>query len=145
MDVENEEDAAAFSALMIDLTDGIREKALNIGKLVLSLEADAEAIKIEEKRLQARRLSRERKAQWLRDYLEGAMKTVGVPKVYDTVITVQLQKNPSSVDVVDVKAIPPKYWTPQEPTLDRRALLPDLKVGEVPGAKLQQKESLRIK
>jgi len=46
---------------------------------------------------------------------------------------------------LDDKAIPKNYYIEQEPALDKKALLADLKNGDVPGAELQQSESIRIK
>lgn len=49
------------------------EKCLNVACMVKNMEGEAEAIKAEETRLNARRKAAERRADWLRSYLVGNM------------------------------------------------------------------------
>jgi|SRR5581483_5033044 len=49
------------------------QKCLDIACLIKNTEAEADAIRIEEKRLAARRKAAESKAEWLRSYLEKNM------------------------------------------------------------------------
>ena len=62
--------------------------------------------------------------------------------------TFGIQKNAPSLQIVDESKIPAEYWKPQEPKLDSRTLLKEVKAN--PEAfkdfvQLYQTESLRIR
>lgn len=121
-------------------------KLENIVKLLRSIEADIKIIKEEKQRLSAKQSSLENRCVNLKTYVEGALKALGKDKVKSGLFTLSIQKNPSSVNVVDFKAIPEGYLKFKEPDIDRKAILEDLKQGRtVPGAELIQTEGLRIR
>ena len=63
------------------------------------------------------------------------MKVTGKTKFKGQLFSFSIQKNPPSVNVIDEKLIPEEYFIPQEPTLDKKRLLTDIKSGaEIPGA-----------
>jgi Siphovirus Gp157 len=60
-------------------------------------------------------------------------------------LTVSIQNNPPSVKVLDEKLLS-DYMIPQDPKLDKKAILTALKEGmEVSGAELQQTRGVRIR
>ena len=128
------------------LQDAIEDKAENIAKLIKNLEADAKIIKEEEQRLAERRRAIEAKVERLKTYLQEQLETAGIEKVKRPTITVAIQVNPPSVDVIDETAIPSDFLIPQAPKLDKRSILERLKKGEsVPGVTLKQTKGVRIR
>ncbi len=125
--------------------DDIDTKADNIVKLIKSLKAEETALQAEIGNLSHRKQSAAAKADRLKAYLTEQMALVGrdsIGKLHQA----RLQNNPPSVEVVFEGFIPDKFWKPQAPTLDRRAVLEALKAGqEVAGARMVQGQSLRVK
>lgn len=128
------------------MTDTFEEKAFNIARYCKNLEAEALACKNEKDRLAKRQKSLENKSKGLKKYLEIMMHRVGKDKIKDDIMTLAMQKNPPSVEVLEPSKVDNKYFIPQDPVLDKKALLKDLKEGkEIEGARLKQTESLRIR
>ena len=84
------------------------------------------------------------------------MLTMNIDKVKTPILTVSMQNNPPSVNVVsevDLKAYLYEiegninsYYIEQEPKLDKKLLLSDLKDGsKLPGVELKQTKGVRIK
>lgn len=124
----------------------LEAKAENIAKLIKTLEVDITGYKAEELRLSNKRKSLENRVKSLKEYLDNAMKVTGKTKFKGQLFSFSIQKNPPSVNVFDEKLIPEEYFIPQEPTLDKKRLLTDIKNGaKIPGAEIKQTESLRIR
>lgn len=121
-------------------------KAENIAKLIKSLEVDIAGFKVEEKRLSTQRKALENRVKNLKEYLDGAMKLTGKRKFKGELFSFNIQPNTPSVEVLEEKLIPEKYFIKQDPVLDRKAVLSDFKNGEdIPGVEIKQTESLRIR
>lgn len=102
--------------------------------------------KKEEKRLADRRKSMENKIKRMKLNMQESMVTTGNRKVKGNRFSFNIQKNPMSLEVTDTKYIPDGYWIPQEPKLNNKELLEDLKQGEeIPGVEITQGEHLRIR
>jgi len=139
-------DTEALVDTLASLQDAIEDKAENIAKLIKNLEADAKIIKEEEQRLAERRRAIEAKVDKLKMYLQEQLEIAGLQKVKRPTITVSIQANPPSVDVIDEKAIPNDFLIPQAPKVDKRSILERLKKGEsVPGVTLKQTKGVRIR
>ncbi len=84
------------------------------------------------------RLSRiEHRVDKARDIVVEVMDRAGVRKVSAPDFTVSLRPTSPPLVVSDESEIPPDYWKPQAPKLDRQGLIGVLKAGEtVPGALL---------
>jgi hypothetical protein len=122
-------------------------KADGYAQMFTLLDAQEAAIEKEEKRLAALKRTVRNKRTRLKDGLFEAMIKTGKRKFETALHKFRIQKNAKSVKVTDEAALEAAkdYWTPQPDKLDRKAVLEDLKAGkEVPGAELQQTESLRI-
>lgn len=127
------------------IEDGFDEKAENIVKFIKNLEADAKALKDEEKRLAEKRKTKENSIKWLKFYLQNNMEMLDKKKIKAGLFSVNIQKNPPSVNVIDENLIDDKYFV-IERKLNKQKLKSDLKDGkEIEGAELQQGESLRIR
>lgn len=135
-----------IDAALNEVGEDIDIKAENIAKLIKSIDVDIAGYKEEEKRMADRRKTLENRVAGLKEYLDSAMKATGKERIKGKVFTIAYQKNPPSVAVIDEKAIPEEYFIPQEPILDKKLLLGDLKNGkEVPGAAIKQTVGLRIR
>ena len=146
-DVQNMDlDPEVMKDTLDSINDAIESKAENIAKLVRNLESDVAAYKEEEDRLKTKRQATENKVKWLKTYLEDNMKLTGKTKFKSGMFNFSIQKNPSSVNITDEKAIPEEFLIQQPPKVDKTSLKEILKRGiEVPGAELKQTEGLRIR
>lgn len=133
-----------LQAALENIEGAIEEKADGYAKLIYSMKAEAEAIKVEEKRLATKRQSLENRAKWLQKNLEEAMIATGKKKFKTNLFVFSVQKNAPSLDDFDEAIVPEEYWKVTR-SVDRSALLKAVKNGEVEGIGLKQTESLRIR
>ena len=124
----------------------IEFKAVNIAKLIKSIESDIAGVKAEKDRLAAKEKSMSNKVKNLKEYLYSAMKLTGKEKIKTDLFSFNIQKNPASVNVISDTDIPEEFLVEMPKQINKKAILEKLKAGEtVPGCELQQTTSLRIK
>lgn len=146
LEMAEEMESEALVDTLASLQDAIEDKAENIAKFIRNLEADAKIIREEEQRLAERRRAIEAKVDKLKMYLQEQLETAGLQKVKRPTITVSIQANPPSVDVIDETAIPIDFLIPQPAKVDKKSILERLKKGEsVPGVALKQTKGVRIR
>lgn len=139
------EDEQAFRDTLAGLSGEIVEKADRCAAVMATLDATADALKGEEQRLEARRKAIEANRSRLSEYVLMCLKDAGMPKVKGPRFSLQIQTNPPKVVVDEELKIPSMYWK-HEPKLDRASISQALKNGvEVPGARLERGESLRVR
>ena len=117
-------------------------------KFIKNLESDVEGLKAEIARLTNKKRVLENTIERSKAAMQMAMTTAGEKKMPCGNFTVSVQNNPPKCVVdVSVADIPSKYLIPQEPTIDKKLLLEDLKASgeQVPYAHIEQGESLRIR
>lgn len=128
------------------LEDAIEVKAENTAKVIKQLEANAEMLANEAKRLSERKSAIENNVRNLKSYLQDQLDKCGKSKIKGEIFTVAIQNNPQSVEVLDESKIPAAYFIQQAPKLDRKELLAHLKAGEeIAGVAIKQTQSLRIR
>lgn len=128
------------------LEDAIEVKAENTAKVIKQLEANAEMLANEARRLSERKSAIENNVRNLKSYLQDQLDKCGKTKIKGEIFTVALQNNPQSVDIINESLIPSAYFIQQEPKLDRKELLTHLKAGEeIAGVTIKQTKSLRIR
>lgn len=139
------EDQQLFDDTIESLQDGIADKAIDYGKVINQLVADKKQLtdKIshdqDRKRILSNNISR------LKLALQHGMETAGKDKIKDIDLSIWIQNNPVSVAVTNDKLIPDEF-TEVEKKLNKTAIKQALNDGEeVPGAKLVQTRSIRIK
>ena len=141
-EVENEEE------LLNELTKiviSIEEKAENTAIIIKKLDAEAEMIRKEEKRLADRRRAIENNAKYLKSNLEYSMKLQDKKKFKTEHFSFNIQKNAPSVKITDEEKALERYKRVTE-SIDKAKLKDDLKNGVVLDyAELTQTESLRIR
>lgn len=145
--LEGNDLTAKIDELHLDLN----EKLVNIACLIKSLDAEAEAIKNEKAKLAQRQKTTENKAEWLRKYIDGYLKST-VPeeklpkfKLNDPRAVIGYRKS-TVVDIVNEGKIADDYLIPQPSKIDKTKIKNALKGGiEVDGAVLVEKENISIK
>lgn len=135
-----------------DTMDGIEfefeEKADSTAKMIKTLIADADSVKVEKDRLAKRETALRNSANNLKKYLETMMLEVKKKKFKTTLFSFNIQKNPKTVEVEVEELLPKKYLIKQPDKVNRKQLLDDLKAGvleENENMRLVQTESLRIR
>lgn len=120
------------------------EKIENIGCFIKNLEADAKAIREEEKSLADRRRAAENKAEHLRNYLQFCL---AGQKFQSPRLAVSFRKSKKVVfDEAHLYDVPDDYLRYKEPELDKKLVAEALKAGEViPGCELVESVSMIIK
>lgn len=130
------------------MSGDLEVKAQNVGFMVRSLEADAAAVKQWAKDAQERAKTLEGRAESLRDYLRRCMEATGIQKIEGPGITLSFRKS-SAVIVDEPGLIPAEFMrTPEPPPAapDKKAIADAIKAGrEVPGAHVEQRQSLQVK
>ena len=112
---------------------------------IRELEYEAEKFRKEGNRL----LTRARRLDTLVKYAKLDIKRVmednDIVTAEGELFTFALKNNPPKVEIVVPGLIPDEYWVKQEPVIDKRKLLEELKDGKkVPGAKLEKSKRLEI-
>ena len=144
--LDEDGDASDGHAHLDALSDAIDAKAAAIAHVLAQLDAEAEALRGEEKRLAARRQARERRAESLRDYLRMSLDAAGVAKIKSATHTISVGDGPQRVVVEDEGAIPQEFLRTKI-EIDKRAILVAMQtLGEcVPGTRIERGRVLRIK
>jgi hypothetical protein len=121
------------------------DKALNVGRYIRNLEAEASAIEEAKKRMDVRAKAAARQAGRLKDYLKRELERTGL-KIKAPDLTLRLQNNPASVVVDDEARIPEAFKHSEVVTkVLKLEIGKALKAGEaVAGAHLERSKRLVI-
>lgn len=127
------------------------EKIENIACFIKNLNAEAGDLKEEEKQLARRRKIKEKKAEYLKNYLRFYLRSTNKNKLETTRCALSLRRS-SRVDILDAAAIEayaaaqPEVLRYKEPEINKAYIGRLLKSGvEVPGAAMVETESLILK
>lgn len=127
----------------------IEDKADGYAKIIKELLGDAEKIKTEKQRLEARQKSFEKRAELLKDNLQKTLKQIGKTKFKTELFSFNIQKNGGKLPLIidDIEKVPNEYFKHTEKELDNTKIREAIDLGE----KIlfahygEQGESLRIK
>lgn len=134
-----------IEAALEEIEGSFDDKADNIAKLIRSMEADIKGYKNEEDRLFSRRKALENKVKSLKEYLQSSMKALGKEEVKAKLFTLKIQTNQPSLIIDDIDKLPKEYKKLVEES-DKKKIKEDLLNNiEIPGARLERGESLRIR
>jgi hypothetical protein len=125
-----------------------RAKSQNIAKWTLDIAGVESMIETEIARLQRKKRVAENLRARLLAYVKGCMEQADVQKIESPTITLRIQKNPASVEILAEDKLPAKFIRiKQIAELDKTGMLAALKNGEdVPGARLvTERTHLRIR
>ena len=146
LEIAEQLDAETLKDTLDSINDAVEQKVENTAFVVKQLEANVSVIDEEIKRLQAMKGTQTNNIKSLKLYLQESMEKVGLDKVQGKLIKIAIQNNPQSVEVLNENVIPKNYFVEQNPKLDKKALLTDLKGGvQVEGVEIKQTRSLRIR
>lgn len=146
LEIAEQLDAETLKDTLDSINDAVEQKVENTAFVVKQLEANVSVIDEEIKRLQAMKGTQTNNIKSLKLYLQESMEKVGLDKVQGKLIKIAIQNNPQSVEVLNENVIPKNYFVEQNPKLDKKALLTDLKSGvQVEGVEIKQSRSLRIR
>lgn len=146
LEIAEQLDAETLKDTLDSINDAVEQKVENTAFVVKQLEANVSVIDEEIKRLQAMKGTQTNNIKSLKLYLQESMEKVGLDKVQGKLIKIAIQNNPQSVEVLDENVIPKNYFVEQNPKLDKKAILADLKSGaQVEGVEIKQTRSLRIR
>lgn len=122
-----------------------KTKIDNIAVYVKNLEAEADAIKAEEKKLKERREAKERKAERLKNYIKTSMLLQGETKFESARVSMALRN--SKAVVVDESKLESVYFINKiVQNVDKKAIREALEAGIlVEGAMLEERKNLQIK
>lgn len=133
---------------------GFEESAGNVAAAIKNYTAEAAALKEQEKIFAARRKSKEKSAERLRQYLLQEMEHLGAPKIETVQAKISLRNNPESVQIADERGF--IRWAQEnqrddllsykQPEISKTAVKSALiGGGEIPGAALVRSVSVIIK
>jgi len=144
--MEDEEDPEMIQNTLEGIECEIEEKADNYARIIVSLNSDIDGISKEIARLQDKKRVLENHVAYLKGNLQDAMILTGKEKFKTELFSFGIQKNVPSVVILDETKIPNQYLIAQEPKIDKRAIIEDLKDGMTcDWARLSQTRSLRIR
>jgi hypothetical protein len=130
------------------LAGELEVKAQGVAHMVRALEADAAACKEWSKTAAERAKAIEARADSLRDYLARCMTACGISKIDGPGVALSFRKS-SAVVINEPALIPAQYMRqpePPPPAPDKKAIADAIKAGaEVPGAHIEQRQTLTIK
>ena len=139
-------DGQAIKDTLEAIQGDIEEKADGYAKVIKELSADTDKITAEIKRLTVRKNTIQNNIAYMKQSLTSAMTVTGNTKFRTDLFSFNIQKNPPALVVDDEKAIPQEYLIPQEPKVDKKAIIDFLKGGnDVPYAHIEQSEGVRIR
>ena len=139
-------DGQAIKDIREAIQGDIEEKADGYAKVIKELSADTDKITAEIKRLTDRKNTIQNNIAYMKQSLTSAMTVTGNTKFRTDLFSFNIQKNPPALVVDDEKAIPQEYLIPQEPKVDKKAIIDFLKGGnDVPYAHIEQSEGVRIR
>ena len=123
----------------------IEDKAEGYGKIITQLNADADALAVEIRRLQAKKKVAENAVDRMKHRLQESMDAIGTKTIQTKLFKFRIQKNPPKVVIDRPESVPEAFLIPQEPKLDTKSISEALKRGDmIEWAHLEQGESLRI-
>ena len=118
LDLDLDDETA--SRILGQIEEAVEQKVENIGLARRSVEAQVKVLKDEIDRLSERKKSLEKKSDWLKDYAYQAMKQFNIEKVKGTKLTVWIQNNPPSIEVLDEEKVPDDYKEKQPDKIDKK-------------------------
>lgn len=139
-------DEQAIKDTLESMQGDIEEKADGYAKVIKELSAEADKLSAEIKRLTERKNVIQNSIAYMKQSLTNAMVVTGNTKFRTDYFSFNIQKNPPALIVDDETAIPDEYLIPQNPKIDRNAIINHLKSGNnVSYAHIEQSEGVRIR
>lgn len=130
---------------LINLQIEESEKIENIALYIKNLSASANEIRVEESALAERRRVKQKKAEWLENYLSNYLLSVGKTR-YETPKCALSFRKSESVEIDAGANIPERFMRIKDPEINKADIKAALKLGEkISGARLVTRQNLQIK
>lgn len=131
------EDDAEAKVDLIEGETGLLEALSDAVARDAEISALIEGLKEHKRAVDARIQRLSNQSEMIRAAIAVAMSQAELPRVETPVGTVTVKALPPKIVATDEALIPSKYWVAQDPKLDKRTLLADLKEGAaIPGVEL---------
>jgi hypothetical protein len=139
--------------VLADTLEGIEgdfdNKAVQVAKYILSLEANCAATQAAAKAMKARADSVQRRADSVRAYLLFQLQSIDKRQIVCPDFKISRRANPVAVQLTDIERLPANFWIqpdPPPPRPDKHAIREALQAGtDVPGAYLESGERVEIR
>ena len=139
-------DEQAIKDTLEAIQGDIKEKADGYAKVIKELDGETDKLTAEIKRLTDRKNTIQNNIAYMKQSLKEAMTSTGNLKFRTDLFSFNIQKNPPALIVDNEETIPSEYLIPQEPKIDKKAIIDFLKNGnKVPYAHIEQSEGVRIR
>lgn len=139
-------DEQAIKDTLEAIQGDIKEKADGYAKVIKELDGETDKLTAEIKRLTDRKNTIQNNIAYMKQSLKEAMTATGNLKFRTDLFSFNIQKNPPALIVDNEETIPSEYLIPQEPKIDKKAIIDFLKNGnKVPYAHIEQSEGVRIR
>jgi len=143
-DINNSEDAKAFSDLYAEISESFDAKVHSVCCVIKNAQGEVDSLAVEIKRLSDRKKACETKVESLKTYLNYEMQKLDKQIVKTPLFTVAFQKNPESCKVDETALAHEWFKVERKPDLSK--VKEALKNGiHIDGAWLESSESLRIR
>lgn len=103
------------------------DKADGYAKFYFNLAADRDALEKEIKKLENKKKVVEHNMDMIRKNLKESMIATGNIKFSTSLFSFRVQNTAPSLNILDETKIPKEFWKPQDPVLDKKALLAEVK------------------
>lgn len=143
--LENIDDEVAVATAMDAVEAALEEKLESTAKVIRNLEAEADGLEAEEKRLKARKTAVRNRIADIKGYVQQNLEAMGKDKVTSGIFKWSIQANAPSVNILDESLIPDDYWK-----IERKPMKTEIKkaieAGELTeGVELVRTKSLRLR
>ena len=143
--LENIDDEVAVAAAIDAVDAALEEKLESTAKVIRNLEAEADGLEAEEKRLKARKTAVRNRIADIKGYVQENLEAMGKDKVTSGIFKWSIQANAPSVNILDESLIPDDYWK-----IERKPMKTEIKkaieAGELTeGVELVRTKSLRLR
>ena len=141
-------DTQVFEDTLAGIEAELEVKADAYAVILTNLDNDTEKIDKEIERLTIMKKTLKSRSDFLKRKLTNTMLLMDKKKFKTDIHSYSISKNAPSLNILDATKIPEKYMVVQEPKLDRKMLLADVKANpeEFKGiAETKQTESLKIR
>lgn len=139
-------DEQLFNDTLESIDDAYLDKLESTAKVIQMIDGNISIIDNEIKRLSNKKKSMINSKARLKEYMQQEMEKTGKTKLKGELFNFNIQNNPVSVDIINEDIISKEYLVEQQPKIDKKMIIEDLKNGKViNGAELKQTKSLRIR
>lgn len=134
-------------ALITNLNLSFDEKVRNVAWYIKHLENDSDYCHDEEVRLANIRRAKENRIKQLKDYAKFEMERLGFDKIQSPDLTITLQNNPMSCEIINEKLVPEQYKTKIETVkINKDDIIKDHKAGlDISGVEFRKGKHIRFK